>query len=50
MTELKRAKGALLRGIRAGKIPAPPGYMTQTDYQREDAEREKRAKEKRRTA
>ena len=53
MTEpvkLKRARGALLRWIRAGITRAPPGYMTQADCQREDEEREKRAKEKRRAA
>jgi hypothetical protein len=53
MTEpikLKRARGALLRAIRSGGLEAPPGYMTQADYRREDEEREKRAKEKRRAA
>lgn len=44
LVKLKRAKGALLRGIRAGRTPAPPGYMTQADYRREDEERDKRAR------
>ena len=50
MTKLKRAKGALFRGIRAGTTPAPPGYMTQADYRREEEEKEKRTKEKRSAA
>ena len=44
MTEpikLKRARGALLRAIRAGLIEAPPGYMTRADYEREEEERAK---------
>jgi len=40
--KLKRAKGSLLRQIRAGITPAPPGYMTQADYMQEDEEAGKR--------
>jgi hypothetical protein len=36
--KLKRARGSLLRLIRTGRTPAPPGYMTQADYEREDEE------------
>ena len=39
MTKLKRARGSLLRGIRAGLVEAPPGYMTRADYEREDVQR-----------
>jgi hypothetical protein len=39
MTKLKRARGSLLRGIRAGLVEAPPGYMSRADYEREDAEK-----------
>jgi hypothetical protein len=48
--KLKRNRGTLLRLIRAGRLAAPAGYMTQADYQREEKEREKSAKGKRRTA
>jgi hypothetical protein len=48
--KLKRARGSLLRLIRAGKTPAPQGYMTQADYRRENKERKKSAKRKRRAA
>jgi hypothetical protein len=48
--KLKRNRGTLLRLIRAGRTPAPAGYMTQADYQREEEERKKCVKGKRRTA
>jgi hypothetical protein len=43
LVKLKRARGSLLRLIRTGLTPAPPGYMTQADYEREDEESGKRA-------
>jgi len=47
--KLKRPRDSLLRAIRAG-APAPQGYMTSADLQREQEEKKKRAKEKRRAA
>jgi hypothetical protein len=40
--KLKRARGSMLRAIRAGLIEAPPGYMTQKDMEREDQQREEK--------
>jgi hypothetical protein len=48
--KLKRARGSLLRSIRAGITPAPAGYMTQADYQREKGKGKSRPKGKRRVA